>query len=299
MASPALPEVLPETQRQEDVEADKSKTMANSSDVVSTRERKRENSPKPKSLQDLTIIESWDPGANTPKYVTFYFITDEEEVYFGQSFKKKKDIKIEEYASLLKRIPDEEIFPEIPSDTHVKIAPEHLKDSAYIKRPGLNGYESMKGTNYITKNVLDETLIMERLSENPHPNIIPYFGCRVKRNRITAILLQKYESTLRQCSWTPEFEALDQETIYNGVKSAIEYLHSLGLAHNDISPDNIMLSKDNAPIVIDLGSSAPFGAHIESGGTTGWYDEELLFRSSEKHDLFALDRLREWMKKPE
>lgn len=36
------------------------------------------------SLQDLTIIEAWDPVTDTPKYVTFCFVSEDEELFFGE-----------------------------------------------------------------------------------------------------------------------------------------------------------------------------------------------------------------------
>ncbi len=56
-----------------------------------------------KSLQDLTIIEARDPGASASKYITFYLVTPNEELYFGQSFKKKKDMTFEDYGAALQR----------------------------------------------------------------------------------------------------------------------------------------------------------------------------------------------------
>ncbi|KXH32414.1 hypothetical protein CNYM01_00962 [Colletotrichum nymphaeae SA-01] len=126
------------------------------------------------SLQDLTLIEAWDNDANAPKYVTFYHITDEAELWFGQSSKNKREIPLEEYQEALELVPDEEIYPEIPTGAKLTIAPDNIDDPVFIKRPGLNCYESMKGTPYVWKSVLDETLIMEKVSKNPHPYPI---GC--------------------------------------------------------------------------------------------------------------------------
>ena len=140
------------------------------------------------------------------KYTTFYLVTPEEEAYFGQSSKNKKDMTFAEYDAALERIKDEEIFPEVPTDVKLTITPPDLDEySVFIKRLGLNCYEAMKGSNYITKALLDETLIMEQISQSPHPNIIVYHGCRVKRGRITAIVLERLDETLTQYASTPAF----------------------------------------------------------------------------------------------
>ncbi|TAQ86249.1 hypothetical protein B7494_g5415 [Chlorociboria aeruginascens] len=86
------------------------------------------------SLRDLTIIEAWDSETNTPKYVTFYLVTPDEEVYFGQSPKNKKDMTLTEYSAALEHIGDDEIYPKVPTNTLLKIAPDSLDDSsAFIK----------------------------------------------------------------------------------------------------------------------------------------------------------------------
>ncbi|TAQ86248.1 hypothetical protein B7494_g5414 [Chlorociboria aeruginascens] len=121
----------------------------------------------------------------------------------------------------------------------------------------------MKGSNYIPKALLEETLVMEQISKLYHPNIVGYYGF-------------KFVETL---------------------ESAVDYLHSLGLAHNDINPDNIMI-KDGMPVLIDFGSAQPFGKRLQSLGTEGWY-EELFFTSEKKHDTYSLWKLREWLQNPD
>lgn len=254
--------------------------------------------PTVSSLQDLTIIEAWDSEINKPKYVTFYLVTPDEKVFFGQSNKNKRDITFAEFTEALQPVKDEELYPEIPKDTSLRIAPDHFDDtSAYIKRPGLTSYETMKGTEFIPKELLNETLTMETVSKPQHPNIITYHGCRVRRGRITAIVLERLDQTLQQISTTPEFEKLDKPKFLDALESAVEHIHSLGLAHNDINPQNIMV-KDGEPVLIDFGSCQPVGKRLQSLGTQGWY-EEIFFTSEKKHDTYSLKRLREWMEKPE
>jgi serine/threonine protein kinase len=250
------------------------------------------------SLQDLTIIEAWDSEKDTSKYITFYVVTPDEEVYFGQSSKNKRDMTLAEYSAALERVEDHELYPECPAGTDLMIAPEELNDScAYIKRPGLNCYEDVKGTNFITKALLDETLIMEQISKSPHPNIIKYHGCRVRRGRITAIVLEQLDCTLNEYVSKPAFQTLDKSRFVEALESAVDYVHSLGLAHNDINPYNIMV-RDGMPVLIDFGSCQPYGALLQSLGTPGWCEGNS-FTSEKKHDTYALGKLREWLQNPE
>jgi serine/threonine protein kinase len=146
----------------------------------------------------------------------------------------------------------------VPTDISLKIAPADLDDhTAFVKRPGLVSYEEMKGSSFIPSNLLDKTIIMETISKSPHPNIVKYYGCRVQRGRITAILVEKLEWTLTQYVSMPGFQQLDNAQFVAKLQSAVDYLYSSGLAHNDISPDNIMI-KDGLPILIDFGSCQPF-----------------------------------------
>ncbi|KAI1324990.1 kinase-like domain-containing protein [Xylariaceae sp. FL0255] len=214
--------------------------------------------------RNLTIIETFDPETNKPKDVTFYLI-----------------------------------YPEVLKDAALTIAPDTLDDAwPFIKRPGVTCYETMKGTQYVPREILDETLIMEQLSKTPHPNIIRYLGCRVQRNHITAICLKRLDQTLAQYAQTPAFSQLDKTKFFAGIKSAIDHVHSLGLAHNDINPGNIMV-KNGMPVLIDFGSCAPFGKNMQSLGTDGWY-EELFWTSEKKHDEYSLAKLhvQEWLHSP-
>ncbi|KAI0407488.1 kinase-like domain-containing protein [Xylaria palmicola] len=249
------------------------------------------------SLQDLTILEALDPETHELKYVTFYHVTSNDELYFGQLYKQKKNISLADYSLALDHVRDEEIYPLVSEGTPLKVAPDHWDDTtAFIKRPGLNCYETMKGSDYVPEGILQETLIMEQISIASHPNIITYLGCRVKRGRITAIVLERLDQTLTQLSWTPAFHQLDHDSFFKAVESAVCHIHSLGLAHNDINPDNIMI-KDGMPVLIDFGSCQPFGMNLQSLGTDGWYEE--FFTSETKHDEFSLKKLKQWLQKPE
>jgi serine/threonine protein kinase len=246
------------------------------------------------SLRDLVIIEAWNAETSMPKYVTFYHITPDEHVYFGQSSKNKRDISLAEYSAALEPVQDDELYPVVPTNVSLTIAPTCLDDpTVFVKRPGLVCYEEMKGTSYLPRVLLDETLIMETISKSPHPNIIRYHGCRVQRGRITAILLEQLEQTLTQYVAMPGFQQLNQVRFLAELQSAVDHLHSLGLAHNDISPDNIMI-QNGRPILIDFGSCQPVGKRLLSLGTPGWC-KEVFFTSEKEHDTYSIHKLRTWL----
>jgi serine/threonine protein kinase len=78
------------------------------------------------------------------------------------------------------------------------------------------------------------------------------------------------------------------------IASAVAHLHSLGLAHNDPKPSNIMLDSEDEPFLIDFGSCQKFGGSLLTGGTEGWIDQP--FTTSDKaHDQLGLFQIRQWV----
>ncbi|KAJ3570483.1 hypothetical protein NPX13_g5714 [Xylaria arbuscula] len=252
------------------------------------------------SLQDLELMEALDSKTNELKYVMFYHITSDGGLYYGQIHNKKmKDISLAEYIAALEHVDDEEVYPLVPENITLKIALDQWDDTtAFIKRPGLTCYKTMKGTDFIPQQILQETLIMEQLSKAPHPNIITYLGCQVKSNRrIPAIVLERLDKTLAQLAETPAFHQLNHDSVFKAIESAVYHIHSLGLAHNDINPHNIMF-RDGEAVLIDFGSCQPFGMTLQSLGTPGWFEENF-YTSEAKHDVYSLKKLKQWLQKPE
>lgn len=102
---------------------------------------------------------------------------------------------------------------------------------------------------------------------------------------------------MTQYIFTPEFQHLDKKKFIEALESAIDHLHSLGLAHNDLNPNNIMV-RNGLPVLVDFGSAGRFGESLYSLGTTEWYPKN--FTTSEKeHDTECLAKFREWIEKPE
>ncbi|KAL2843165.1 kinase-like domain-containing protein [Aspergillus pseudoustus] len=249
-----------------------------------------------KYLQDVTIVESIGADGQL-KSTSFFYITASDEVYFGGTAENKREVTIPEINAVLQRVPDEDIYAKLPTDDinniELTLARETLVDesSIYVKRPGLQWYEDMIGTGYCPKALLDETMIMETISKTPHPNIVRYHRCRVQRGYITSIVLKWLDKTLDQYASTPGFDKLDKVNFFDELKPAVDYLHSLGLAHNDPNPQNIMVreEEDGSPVLIDFDSCQPFGKRLQPSGTEGWY-ENPFFTSEKEHDVYILWR---------
>jgi len=90
---------------------------------------------------------------------------------------------------------------------------------------------------------VQEALVMDRVSNINHKNIIGYHGCLVRDGRVTGIVLDRYERDLMgyfSLSDTKDVP-LDAEKRMVELESAVSHLHSAGLAHNDLKPSNVML----------------------------------------------------------
>jgi len=134
---------------------------------------------------------------------------------------------------------------------------------------------------------------MQVLLHNPHPNIIRYHGCVLRRGRIVRIVLDRLPMTLEQ-RLEEVMRPLDVETCMSKITSAVRHLHSLGLAHNDLTPMNIMVDEHDIPVIIDSGSCQRFGGELITAGTPGWIEEDFA-HSSQCHDEFALGKLGAWL----
>ncbi|KAK1764626.1 kinase-like domain-containing protein [Phialemonium atrogriseum] len=147
--------------------------------------------------------------------------------------------------------------------------------------------------------ILEEAHALQIVSQRPHPNIIGYHGCRVRRGRITGLVFDRYENDLNHYL-KDGIGTIDKEAFMAALESAVHHLHSLGMAHNDINPANIMVGEGGVPVLVDFGSCREVGHKMTtSRGTPGWVDEEDDYTTSEeRHDVFALGKIRTWLGNP-
>ena len=223
---------------------------------------------------------------------------DGDKAYFGQVFKEKKKITVEEFASSLRSVPDEEIYPKIHPEAKLKAASttDQKTCSVFIKRPSLLDYEEASGHGWIRQIFLSEALIMEQIAAAPHPNIVKYLGCRMRDEFLTGIVLERHDSSLND-HYAQGKQPVDTDDFMAKLGEAVHHLHSLGLAHNDVNPNNVMLDEAGDPVLIDFGSCQPFEGRLMQAGTTGWCDGPIHF-SDKRHDDVALGKMRKWLEDP-
>ena len=152
----------------------------------------------------------------------------------------------------------------------------------------------------IAKEVMEEAEVMEVVASQPHQNIIGYHGCHVRRGYITGLVLDQHPHDLKNYLGSGH-SIQNKELFMELLESAIHHLHSLGLAHNDLNPTNVLLADDGRPILIDFGSARRIGEKLStSRGTKGWIScaMEDYTTSETQHDIFALAKLRVWLDNP-
>lgn len=254
--------------------------------------------PKVESTRELCPLTEWfsiENGQRTFSRCTFAIVTHEHRVYVGQAPVRKYHLTAKIINESLKFVPDDEVYPEAPPNITIASVPINNKE-VFVKGPTLSLYDTLAGTDSLPRLLLQEAETLELLSRvGQHPNIVRYHGCLVKRSRIIGIVLGRLTELLEYRFEDKGREPFDAEACMRKIESAVQFLHSQGLAHNDIKPTNIMLDEHDEPYMTDFGSCRPFGSLLITGGTPGWVDEEYT-HSARRNDEIALGKLRTWLK---
>ncbi|ETW85448.1 hypothetical protein HETIRDRAFT_432193 [Heterobasidion irregulare TC 32-1] len=181
------------------------------------------------------------------------------------------------------------------------VAPSPLPQPSYVKVPDITTWEVDAGEWTVGKRFSAEVEILETLRKHPHPNLCAYLGCSRDGDYIEAIYFQRYLRTLEEA--VEMQEDLDRESIIAGITAGIEHLHSLGLVHCDIKPQNIMLDDKNVPVVIDFGSCEREGQIMVRGGATpGWAKSSWMYGPGairvafKERDLYAIGLVEKYLR---
>jgi serine/threonine protein kinase len=108
-----------------------------------------------------------------------------------------------------------------------------------------------------------EIKTMNSMSNIKHPNIMEYFGCFIENNHYYLVL--EYINGENLEIYRDKYQIMNQNMnqdliilILKGIVNGLLYLHSKKILHRDISPDNIMIDKDNNIKITDFGISRLF-----------------------------------------
>ncbi|ORY58484.1 kinase-like domain-containing protein [Pseudomassariella vexata] len=257
-------------------------------------------------------VTSWDEVARMSEktdretggfwYTMFAVLDDDDDaVYYGQLTIPQVDITLEQLTAALSPLPDEILYPGWPTcDVQLTQAPENLPADIYIKRPDVEMYSVFRDHNVlhlISAQLLQEAKTMQFLSQHTHPNIIRFHGCRVRRGHITGLIFNRHPYDLND-HLKNNIGPVLKEPFMEALGSAVNHLHSLGWAHNDLNPTNIMVNANGMPVLIDFGSAMPVGEKLgTSRGNEKWIEGSMAdYDTSEtSHDAFALEKIREWL----
>jgi serine/threonine protein kinase len=95
---------------------------------------------------------------------------------------------------------------------------------------------------------LKEILLLQHLNQYPATKIVKLYGIYIDRTRSTlSLVLERLDTTIKNA-------VIDYQSVVYQILQAVYAIHSLGVFHSDIKPDNIMLVGDQIRLV-DLGLS--------------------------------------------
>ena len=106
-------------------------------------------------------------------------------------------------------------------------------------------------------------------------------------------IVQEYIDAIPLGQWLSEKPSLkERRRIFGELLSVVGYLHRKGVIHNDLKPDNILISRaDNTLKIIDLGF-ADDNTHIihSLGGTPGYASPELIAgeKTDARSDIYSI-----------
>lgn len=213
--------------------------------------------------------------------------------YVGKLPTQPEELDDADVLTCLEPVPPECVHPIFPEG--FTTAPDFDRVKHYLKAPSYTYDDCQPGKSFVADCVLNEVSVLERLQHHPHPNIVSYLGCVVKDGRITHICLEKYPSSL-VAQAEQGLDNHQSQRILEGVQAGINHLHDLGLAHNDITPENICLGLNGGPIIVDFDGCLPFDEKLLKGigivdDPTGGFPV-----SSKYNDLICgMDRIQDFL----
>ncbi len=141
---------------------------------------------------------------------------------------------------------------------HHKVAIKEFMPREHANRSQMNNsispYTDKIGAfNHLIKRFEEEAKLLVGLK---HPNIVRVWELFKANN--TVYMVMDYEEGETLNSYLKKYPRLNENeiiNIMNPVFEAIKYVHSKGILHRDIAPDNIYMRENGTPMVIDFGSA--------------------------------------------
>jgi len=133
-------------------------------------------------------------------------------------------------------------------------------DEVVIK-PTLSERER-KNLAFMKEIFIGEAKNLVKATETSHPNIVTFFALEEDKNNTTYFIMD-YESGISLKEYVEKREAEGQRSftnqeIYNiaiPLLDGLEHIHKVGVYHQDIKLDNILIKEDGSPVLLDFGAS--------------------------------------------
>ncbi|KAG6891525.1 hypothetical protein C0992_005060 [Termitomyces sp. T32_za158] len=108
------------------------------------------------------------------------------------------------------------------------------------------------------RSLWNEMKIVRTFKSDPHPSIIPFHSFIITPSY--ALITMAYLPTLVPV----EVDELKAREWFRYLLSGVEFLHKRGVVHNDIKPANILLSRENVPVLVDFGFAEKYDLKSET-----------------------------------
>ncbi|ELR03484.1 hypothetical protein VC83_00156 [Pseudogymnoascus destructans] len=259
-----------------------------------------------KALRLLRVSQCFDSdnGVLRYKYTKVLYVEDGNTYQARSKSRLRPNLDIEfnqDELTHITLIPIESYCP--PYSPEFTLAPKAPPEGHYVKQPDLMSYG--EGLN-ICDIVLTDIRACEILRKSPHPNVAQYHGCQVHNGRVTGLCFTRYAETLTQ-RVNPGHLSKDDfsrsgprnpdrvEHYLEGIESGIHHIHSVGLIHNDINPNNIMITEDDRPVIIDFDSCLPEGSPLGLTKRTFQWHNPVDQISKMSNDIWSLKEICTWL----
>jgi len=218
-------------------------------------------------------------------------VKEGKQYYYAHTPRRLRSIPNIDLSTLeLHPIPTTKLWPKYLSQ--FSQAPHPLPSNTFVKRPSLLDYGDTPASSDLGSLILSEARVCEIMKASPHPNIVEYLGCLVDEGTIAGLCFVRYEDTLAKR--VRHGSPIDRKACLESIADGIRHIHSLGLVHCDIKPDNILMDGTN-PRIGDFDSCHVEGKKLGiKAGTEGWAMHE---SSTATYDLdwYGLSKIKDFL----